>query len=468
MRKAWNLVWRLSLICIVAALSLGVTNELTKEPIAKQNMMKENAAFLSVMAEGAEDFEQIEATAEGIDKAVSGLKDGAAVGYAAQVTVQGYAGPIQVVTGMDAAGVITGISVGGPDFKETSGLGSKTKDPEFTDQFKTKKAPVALGTDIDGITGATISSAAVVKAVNTACDYMSGLLGLAVETPEVPELEAYQAVLPAASDFEGAKTAEGIDLAYAGSKDGAVVGYSAQVTVQGYGGPIEVTVGMDLEGAITGVSVGGEMFAETEGLGSKIKDSAFTEQFISKTAPVALGTDVDSITSATVSSSAVVNGVNTASEFLKGLIGLTTETAAEPEPEAEPYIAVMTPDAAEFEQIEAAEGIDLAYAGLKDGAVVGYSAQVTVEGYGGPIEVTVGMDLAGAITGVSVGGPGFAETSGLGSKVKEAAFTDQFITKIAPLSLGSDIDGITSATVSSTAVVKAVNSACEFMAGLIG
>lgn len=464
MRKAWDMIWRLTLICIVAGLSLGVTNEFTKEPIAKQNMMKENAAFLAVMTPDAADFNEITELAEGIDKAVAGMKDGQAVGYAAQVTVQGYGGPIQVVTGMDANGVITGISVGGPDFKETSGLGSKTKEPEFTDQFKSKAAPVKLGTDIQGISGATISSAAVVSAVNKACEFMSGLLGIAVETPA--EIEAYKAVLPGAVDFEEAETAEGVDLAFAGKKDGAIVGYSAQVTVQGYGGPVEVTVGMDMTGSITGVSIGGPGFNETAGLGAKIQEPAFTDQFKAKTAPVALGTDIDAITGATVSSTAAVTGVNTACKFLAGLIGLETQPE-EPEVQVEPHVAVMTPDAAEIEEIEAAEGIDKAFAGKKNGAVVGYAAQVTVAGYGGPVEVTVGIDLTGAITGIVVGGDQFAETPGLGAKVKEPGFTEQFKTKVAPVSLGSDIDAVTSATVSSTAVVKAVNAACEFMAGLI-
>jgi RnfABCDGE-type electron transport complex G subunit len=468
MRKAWNLIWRLSLICIIAAVSLGITNELTKGPIAEQNMKKENAAFLGVMTPDATDFQTVENPPEGIDKALEGLKDGAVVGYAAQVTVKGYGGNIQVVAGMDKNGVITGITVGGPEFKETQGLGAKTKEPAFTDQFKTKTAPVKLGTDVQAVSGATISSTAVTNAVNTAGQYMGELLGVASAVPEEPAVEAYKAVLPDAVDFEQAEAAQGIDLAYAGKKDGETVGYSAQVTVKGFGGNIQVTVGMDMTGAITGVSVGGPEFAETPGLGAKTQEPAFTDQFKTKTAPVVLGTDVDAVSGATVSSTAVTNGVNTASEFLKGLIGLSTETAGEPAEEVEPYVAVMSPDAAEFEQIEAAEGIDLAYAGKKDGAVIGYAAQVTVDGFGGKIQVTVGMDLTGAITGVSVGGPNFSETPGLGAKTKDAAFTDQFKTKTAPLTLGSDIDAVSGATISSTAVVKAVNSASLFLAGLIG
>mgnify|MGYP001023272018 CR=1 FL=1 len=68
MRNAWNLVWKLAVICIVAGLSLGVTNELTKDTIKAQNIKKENEAFIAVMTPDAVNFEPIE-NPEGVDKA---------------------------------------------------------------------------------------------------------------------------------------------------------------------------------------------------------------------------------------------------------------------------------------------------------------------------------------------------------------------------------------------------------------
>lgn len=79
------------------------------------------------------------------------------------------------------------------------------------------------------------------------------------------------------------------------------------------------------------------------------------------------------------------------------------------------------PGADAFEELALSEGstVDGCYAAMQNGSQVGYVTQVTVTGFGGPVEIHVGMDLEGTITGISVGGSGFAETPGLGAKSKE-------------------------------------------------
>jgi len=98
-----------------------------------------------------------------------------------------------------------------------------------------------------------------------------------------------------------------------------VVGHTAQVTVRGYGGPIEIIVGVDTEGKITGVSIGGSDFAETAGMGARVKEEAFRSQFDGLTAPVVLKQDIDAVSGATISSRAVTNGVNTAAEYIASI-----------------------------------------------------------------------------------------------------------------------------------------------------
>ena len=56
------------------------------------------------------------------------------------------------------------------------------------------------------------------------------------------------------------------------------------------------------------------------GLGAKTRDAAFTGQFAGLDAPVTLGADVDAVASATISSNAVVSGVNTACEYMQTLL----------------------------------------------------------------------------------------------------------------------------------------------------
>lgn len=166
----------LGLIALVAGLLLGFTNELTAPVIQQQTRIKDEEARRAVLAQ-AEEFHAVQLPeGAGLDSCYQGLAGGETVGYVAQATTKGYGGEIQVTVGMDTAGIITGISVGGPNFSETMGLGAKTRDAAFTDQFAGLEAPVALGTDVDAVTSATISSNAVVSGVNTACEFIRTLL----------------------------------------------------------------------------------------------------------------------------------------------------------------------------------------------------------------------------------------------------------------------------------------------------
>ena len=74
------------------------------------------------------------------------------------------------------------------------------------------------------------------------------------------------------------------------------------------------------------------------------------------------------------------------------------------------------------------------------------------------------------VAGVNVGGTDFAETAGLGARVKEAWFGEQFAGLTAPVALtkdGGEVDAVSSATISSNAVTSAVNAACEVLSGLL-
>lgn len=94
----------------------------------------------------------------------------------------------------------------------------------------------------------------------------------------------------------------------------------------------------------------------------------------------------------------------------------------------------------------------------------GIAAKVAPAGYGGPIDIVVGITPDGTVGGVRVVGQ--SETPGLGSEVTREAFTDQFVGQSSLESLrvrpdGGSIDAITGATVSSRAVAKGVRDALE-------
>ena len=173
-KQAWLI---LCIITVIAGVALGATDNLTRDKIAEQEAIALNAARLSVMP-AATDFAE-EALPEGfaLDSLYSAKNGEETVGYVGQTTVTGFGGPIVVVLGVDGDGTVTGISVGGSSFAETAGLGTRTKEPEFTDQFKGLTGAPKLGDNVDGVSGATVSSSAVTGGAGTIYQAISALLG---------------------------------------------------------------------------------------------------------------------------------------------------------------------------------------------------------------------------------------------------------------------------------------------------
>jgi len=89
-------------------------------------------------------------------------------------------------------------------------------------------------------------------------------------------------------------------------------------TVPGYGGDMELFVGVSPDGKITGISV--VSHSETSGLGTRTLEPAFTSQFVGKDAGAEI-TAFDAISGVTKSSNSFLSAVNNAisiySEFLK-------------------------------------------------------------------------------------------------------------------------------------------------------
>ena len=127
--------------------------------------------------------------------------------------------------------------------------------------------------------------------------------------------EIPQAMIDAANE-QGGKLSE----VYEVQSGGDTIGYAFKVTASGSQGNIEMMVGVDAEGAVTGVSI--VKNSETSGIGSKVmtnqptaKGVGVLDQFEGKTAadaPLNVGTNVDAISGATVSSKGVTTGVNAA------------------------------------------------------------------------------------------------------------------------------------------------------------
>ena len=160
---------------------------------------------------------------------------------------------------------------------------------------------------------------------------------------------ARRSALPEADSFEPLTLSEGaaVDWCYAGMQGGAVIGYVCQATVQGFGGPLEVIAGVNLEQKITGVSVGGSAFAETAGLGAKAKEPAFANQFADKQAPLTVvkaGETANDQTVDAITSRAATGAVNQIAAFVGALTGpADAETQSGEAAEAAPAQAEETP-----------------------------------------------------------------------------------------------------------------------------
>lgn len=94
-----------------------------------------------------------------------------------------------------------------------------------------------------------------------------------------------------------------------------LLGYCVEVASAGFGGDINLTVGYNADKTVKGVSI--VSMSETPGLGSKVNDSAYLSgQYEGKSGQLVLGDGVDAVSGATVSSKAVLAGVNLASAAL--------------------------------------------------------------------------------------------------------------------------------------------------------
>jgi len=111
------------------------------------------------------------------------MKGGRLAGVAIEAFGKGYGGNLGVVVGFNI-GNDTLAGIGITTMKETAGIGTRVKEPDFLGQFPEKPLPVQLkskGGDIDAISGATVSSTGVIYAVAGAADMYRELKPLLLE-----------------------------------------------------------------------------------------------------------------------------------------------------------------------------------------------------------------------------------------------------------------------------------------------
>lgn len=192
----------LTIITIICSFALAFVYEITKDPIKAQEDIKKNEGYQVVYEDAkslATDEELVQLAMEvdlttldadyagvTIDDVIQALDtNGNKIGYIVKSNARGYSSTISVATGYSMDGVVQGIEL--LAINDTPGFGLELKDQEFkdrfagveTDHFKLTKGSSAEANEIDVYSGATITSEAVVRAVNA---------GLSFLTENVPEL----------------------------------------------------------------------------------------------------------------------------------------------------------------------------------------------------------------------------------------------------------------------------------------
>ncbi len=182
-------------ITLVAGVLLGLVYQVTKDPIAYQEKLAQDKANQSVFAAAAtfEDVALDDAAAAEVASGFTGVtiesvkeaKDssGNGLGYVIQVKSKGYGDFITYTVGITNDANVNGISI--IKIAETPGLGMNAEKvivPQFVDRAATAFSVVKSGqltdanTQIEAISGATITSKAVTNGVNGAISYFENVL----------------------------------------------------------------------------------------------------------------------------------------------------------------------------------------------------------------------------------------------------------------------------------------------------
>lgn len=191
--NAFSLGLRLLVVTAVAGLALGAAERVTREPIAREMARQRDVALREVLP-AAQRFEP-----HALDLSAYPLVQDVVLGYdasgkpvGADITVSsnGYGGPVVFMVGIDSHGVVQGLKV--TLHTETPGLGANAATTWFGDRFKGTSGVIevvkaetetdaeasaskleetggkAATSQVQAITGATVTSSAVARGVNQA------------------------------------------------------------------------------------------------------------------------------------------------------------------------------------------------------------------------------------------------------------------------------------------------------------
>ena len=236
-------------------------------------------------------------------------------------------------------------------------------------------------------------------------------------------------------------------------------GYAYIIENQGYADVITFALAFDKDGNITGYEM--INLNETDGIGTQVRDEAFVSSVVGKTSTDAFAT----ISGATVSSKAVVDGIDAAKAIYNEAMGIVDDGTAEPAEPAEPAVQPIEFGA----KIPLYREVSESKAGIitdtvEEGDLVTYTVEVSgyakQEGYGDTPNILKIVVNKADQTIESVEVLEANDTPNLGTKIEHPDFLAQF-EGLSYADEATEVDAISAATVSSESVVNAVLAAIE-------
>ena len=500
----------LLVIAVVTTFLLALTNNVTEPIIVARREETEAAALLVVMPDADSFSEEKSMTVEEGDE--SGLvpgeytyyeaydEAGERMGIVALGSTPGYAGPVVFMAGVDSEGLITGIEP--IEIAETPSIGMRAAEPQWLEQFFGKTGPLTVSsdggdTDIEGLSGATVTVNAVVSSVNQVLNIANTAYdGQLFAPPTGPSSsENLEKAVPEAAGFSERMlltvTDGQHDLVPAGdyhyylALDDAGETIAAVVVTEGEGGfagPVELMTGVNSDTTLTGMVA--LAHGETPGYGAIIDEADYQEGMIGLTGPLVVGGNYDGISGATRTADAVADGVNKAvgvadlvlNQGAEGTPDPETDTPGDPSegpafeyiPEDE-HLEAVTPDGytlgdsmaitladGDVESLEA--GTYLFYELLDDSDETAAVAAITVgSGFAGDMAVLTAVDDGNIIRKVTF--ISMNETEGYGRAADDPEWLSRFEGLAGPAAIGDNVDGISGSTATMNGLEDAVNQA---------
>ena len=166
MKKSLYLSLFLGVISVLAAVILSLTNTLTESTIKQSNIDKQNRQLSAIFTQKTKFTEEkLDGSFKTIEAIYKAEENNKVLGYVYRVKTKGYAGKIRYFVAVNPNGKY--ITFNSIEHGETPGFGTKMDEKPFKNQFTEK----TISDDIDGLSGATITTNGLFKGLDEVVEH---------------------------------------------------------------------------------------------------------------------------------------------------------------------------------------------------------------------------------------------------------------------------------------------------------